>query len=159
MLTYVLLILGFVLLIKGADFFVMGSSSVAKLLKIPSVIIGLTIVAFGTSMPEASVSITAALAGKNALALSNVVGSNLFNLLVVIGCSALIRSMPIQASVLKKDFPVSIFATVLLLVMYIPTMYHGEKASMLSRVEGLILLALFIAYVVSTVKDALKARK
>lgn len=159
MLTYVLLILGFVLLIKGADFFVVGSSSVAKLLKIPSVIIGLTIVAFGTSMPEASVSITAAMAGKNALALSNVVGSNLFNLLVVIGCSALIRSMPIQASVLKKDFPVSIFATILLLVMYIPTMYHGEKASMLSRIEGLILLALFIAYVASTVKDALKARK
>lgn len=159
MLTYVLLILGFVLLIKGADFFVVGSSSIAKLLKIPSVIIGLTIVAFGTSMPEASVSITAALSGRNALALSNVVGSNLFNLLVVIGCSALIRNMPIQTSILKKDFPICISVTMLLLVMYLPTMYHGQKTSILSRTEGLILLVLFLFYVASTVKDALKARK
>ena len=76
---YVLLLVGFVLLIKGADFFVEGSSSVAKLLKVPSVIIGLTIVAMGTSAPEAAVSITAGLNGSNAIALGNVVGSNIFN--------------------------------------------------------------------------------
>ncbi len=159
MLTYILLILGFVLLIKGADFFVVGSSSVAKLLKIPSIIIGLTIVAFGTSMPEASVSVTAALAGKNALALSNVIGSNLFNLLVVAGCSALIKAMPVQASVLKKDFPFSIGITAILLLMCIPTAYQGEKASVISRLEGCILLLIFILYLAWTVRSALKARK
>lgn len=159
MLTYLFLILGFILLIKGADFFVVGSSSVAKILRIPSIIIGLTIVAFGTSMPEASVSITAALAGKNDLSLSNVLGSNLFNLLVVVGASALIRSMPVQRSVLKKDFPFSIIITVILLLLSIPTMYQGEKISILSRVDGLILLAIFIYYLATTVRDALKARK
>lgn len=158
-LTYLLLIVGFVLLIKGADFFVVGSSSIAKTLKIPSIIIGLTIVAFGTSMPEASVSITAALNGKNDLALSNVIGSNLFNLLVVIGCSALIKPMPIQKSVLKKDFPLSILITIILLIMCIPTMYLGGKVSVISRVEGAILLAIFLYYVISTVIAALKARK
>ena len=80
---YILLIIGFVLLIKGADFFVDGSSSVAKILKVPTIIIGLTVVAFGTSMPELSVSVTAALRGSNDLAVSNVLGSNIFNLLVV----------------------------------------------------------------------------
>ena len=78
-----LLVVGFVLLIKGADFFVEGSSSVAKMLKVPSIIIGLTIVAMGTSLPECAVSITASLTNNNALAVSNAVGSNIFNLMVV----------------------------------------------------------------------------
>lgn len=86
---YLLLLIGFVLLIKGADFFVEGSSSLAKILKVPSVIIGLTIVAMGTSAPEASVSINAALSGSNDIAISNVVGSNIFNGLVVVGICAL----------------------------------------------------------------------
>ena len=86
---YVLLVVGFVLLIKGADFFVEGSSSLAQILKVPSVVIGLTIVAMGTSAPEASVSINAALAGSNDIAISNVVGSNIFNGLVVVGVCAL----------------------------------------------------------------------
>ena len=87
---YLLLLIGFVLLIKGADFFVEGSSSLAKILKVPSVIIGLTIVAMGTSAPEASVSINAALSGSNDIAISNVVGSNIFNGLVVVGICAFI---------------------------------------------------------------------
>ena len=85
---YLLLLIGFVLLIKGADFFVDGSSSLARIMKVPSVIIGLTIVAMGTSAPEASVSINAALAGSNDIAISNVIGSNLFNGLVVVGVCA-----------------------------------------------------------------------
>ena len=88
---YLLLVLGFVLLIKGADFFVDGSSSVAKLLKVPSIIIGLTVVAMGTSMPEMSVSVTAAIQGSNDLAVSNVLGSNIFNVLMVLGCCAILR--------------------------------------------------------------------
>ena len=98
---YLLLILGFILLIKGADYFVDGSSSVAKLLKVPSIIIGLTVVAFGTSMPELSVSVTAAIKGNNDLAVSNVLGSNIFDLLVVLGCCALVN--PVFA---EKGIPV-----------------------------------------------------
>ena len=92
---YILLMLGFVFLIKGADYFVDGSSSVARLLKVPAIVIGLTVVAFGTSMPEFSVSFTAAMQGDNDLAVSNVLGSNIFNLLVVLGCCALVN--PVQA--------------------------------------------------------------
>ena len=88
MLKYLLLAVGFIFLVKGADYFVEGSSNIAKLLKVPSIIIGLTIVAMGTSLPEASVSINAAISGANELAVSNVIGSNIFNLLVVAGLSA-----------------------------------------------------------------------
>ena len=87
---YLLLLIGFVLLIKGADLFVDGSSSIAGILKVPSVIIGLTIVAMGTSAPEAAVSINAGLAGNSDISLGNIVGSNIFNLLVVIGACAVI---------------------------------------------------------------------
>ena len=91
----ILLAIGFVLLIKGADFFVDGSSAVAKLLRVPPIIIGLTVVAMGTSLPELAVSVTAAMSGNNALAVSNVVGSNIFNLMFVIGvCSMLAPPWP-----------------------------------------------------------------
>ena len=115
--TYVLLLVGFVLLIKGADFFVDGSSSVAKLLKVPPIIIGLTVVAFGTSMPEASVSITAAMRGENSLALSNILGSNIFNLMIVLGCSALMRPISSSRQVVKRELPFSIAITVLLAIL------------------------------------------
>lgn len=159
MIKFLFLLLGFFLLIKGADLFVEGSSSIARLLRIPSIIIGLTVVAFGTSMPEASVSVTAALAGKNDLSLSNVIGSNIFNLLIVVGVSAAMRPMKVQDSVLKKDFPFSILIAGLLLVMSIPTAYRGEKVSILSSLEGCILLIIFVAYLALTVRDALKARQ
>ena len=108
---YVLLIAGFVLLIVGADIFVEGSSAIAKLFKIPSIIIGLTIVAFGTSLPEASVSISAALAGSNDIAISNVIGSNLFNTLVVLGASALILPVRSNEAAVKKEIPFSLYST------------------------------------------------
>ena len=103
-----LLVLGFVLLIKGADYFVDGASSVAKKFRIPSIIIGFTIVAMGTSLPECAVSVTASLANNNALAISNVVGSNIFNLMVVCGASAIFAPLAIQKSTLLKEFPFSI---------------------------------------------------
>ena len=101
MLKYVLLIVGFVLLIKGADFFVDGSSSVAKILRVPPLIIGMTIVAMGTSLPETSVSVFASIAGKNDLAISNVVGSNIFNLMVVVGVCALLCPMAVRLKAKK----------------------------------------------------------
>lgn len=145
---YVLLILGFVLLIKGADFFVEGSSSVAKMLKIPSVVVGLTIVSIGTSLPEASVSIMAGLTGNNDIALSNVIGSNIFNLLVVIGVCGVIQSFATDRDIMKRDMPVTI-ATAAVLVLFI---INGS----ISRQEGAILLVLFAAYLVWLVRSALK---
>lgn len=102
----VLLVVGFVLLIKGADFFVEGSSSVAKMLKVPSIIIGLTIVAMGTSLPECAVSITASVTNNNALAVSNAIGSNIFNLMVVCGFCALFNPLYVEKSTLKKRISV-----------------------------------------------------
>lgn len=160
--AYLILIIGFILLIKGADFFVDGSSSIAKLLKVPAIVIGLTVVAFGTSMPEASVSITAALQGKNDLAVSNVIGSNIFNLLVVLGASAFVCPIKANASVLKKEFPFSIIAAIILLVMMIPLsvkeLLSGSGEFILGRIDGILLLVMFAAFVANAVRDALKYR-
>ncbi len=160
---YILLVIGFVLLIKGADFFVDGSSSVAKLLKVPTIIIGLTVVAFGTSMPELSVSVTAALKGSNDLAVSNVLGSNIFNLLVVLGCCALVNPVQAKWSLLKKEFPFSIFITVILFLLdsnfSIAKVISGEGPFVLGRASGILFLLLFLLFLYSTVKIALSARK
>lgn len=147
---YLLLILGFVLLVKGADFFVEGSSSVAKMFKIPSVVVGLTIVALGTSAPEAAVSITASLAGNNDMALSNIIGSNIFNLLVVIGVCAIIKGVDTPLDILKRDLPVNIGITALLLVI----LYDLK----VSRIEGLLLLACMVVYLIFVVTNAIKNR-
>lgn len=160
--NYILLVLGFVLLIKGADFFVDGSSSVAKLLKVPTIIIGLTVVAFGTSMPELSVSVTAALQGNNDLAVSNVLGSNIFNLLVVLGCCALVNPVQAKWSLLKKEFPFSIFITVILLLLNsdfsITKVLSANSTFVLGRFSGALLLALFAVFLMATVKTALTSR-
>ena len=145
-----LLVLGFFFLIKGADLFVDGSSSVAKIFKIPSVIIGLTIVSIGTSLPEAAVSISASLKGAYDLSIANVVGSNIFNLLGVVGVSAIICPFVIDKVIMKRDFPISIFSTLLLAVMLIDTT--------LSLVEAIILFVLFIGYLLLLVRSALKER-
>ncbi|MEE0862133.1 MAG: calcium/sodium antiporter [Lachnospiraceae bacterium] len=146
-----ILLVGFVLLIKGADFFVEGSSTVAKKLRIPSIIVGLTIVAMGTSLPELAVSTTASLAGNNAIAISNVVGSNMFNLIVVCGACALFAPLAITKDILKKDFPIAIGCGVLLLVM-------GIIGMEVCRIDGVILCVLFITYITILVRAALKAR-
>lgn len=138
----------FFLLVKGADYFVEGSSAVARLLKVPSVVIGLTIVAMGTSAPEAAVSITAGLAGSNELALSNVIGSNLFNLVLIVGVCALIRPFIVDQSIMKRDFPIAILSSILLLFFI--------RDDFLSRIEGLILLILMAAYLIMTVISAIR---
>ena len=159
---YILLIIGFVLLIKGADFFVDGSSSVAKILKVPTIIIGLTVVAFGTSMPELSVSVTASLRGSNDLAVSNVLGSNIFNLLVVLGCCALVKPVAAKWSLLKKEFPFSILITIILLLVdsdfSIMKILDGNQGFVLGRWAGLLFLILFVLYIYATVKSALRSR-
>lgn len=147
---YLLLLIGFVLLIKGADLFVDGSSSIAGILKVPSVIIGLTIVAMGTSAPEAAVSINAGLAGNSDISLGNIIGSNIFNLLVVIGACAVIFPAKSNEDILRRDLWWNIGVSILLFVLIL----DGR----ISRMEGLILLAVFIFYLGLMVRSAMKNR-
>ena len=113
----ILLIVGFALLIKGADVFVDGASNIAYNYKIPAVIVGLTIVAFGTSAPEAAISIKAALAGSNGISIGNVIGSNIFNILGVIGVSALLGTLTVDKVLIKRDFPFLVISTIGLLII------------------------------------------
>ncbi|MBR3866717.1 MAG: calcium/sodium antiporter, partial [Butyricicoccus sp.] len=148
--SIIFLLIGFVLLVKGADYFVSGASSVARRLRIPPVVIGLTIVAMGTSLPEASVSITAGFAGSNEIALSNVLGSNLFNTLVVLGASAFIRPFAVDRDILRRDHPVNTAVTILLLVLVLD--------GMLGRADGLLLLACMIVYLLVVIRASLRER-
>lgn len=151
---YVWLVIGFVCLIKGADFFVDGSSSIAKIFNVPTVIIGLTIVAMGTSAPETAVSISAALQGANEIAVSNVVGSNFFNLLMVVGICAILQPINITRALIKRDYPYSIFATILLLVfLVIGHIITGNPT--LTRADGIMMLIFFIAYLIMLIRSTL----
>lgn len=157
-LVVLFLVIGFVLLIKGADFFVEGSSSVAKRLHVPSIIIGLTIVAMGTSLPETAVSVSASITGNNELAVSNVVGSNIFNLMVVIGVCAMIATVNVAKETIKRDIPLSLICAGLLLLLGIVGL--GDKSSMtLGHLDGVIFIVAFAGYIFYMVKIALKASK
>lgn len=148
----VLLVVGFILLVKGADFFVEGSASVAKKLKIPSLVIGMTIVAMGTSLPECSVSIIASLNESNSLSISNAVGSNIFNLMVVCGICTLFIPLEVAKDTIKRDFPFSIACTLLLL-------FTGYTSMTLGRTEGIVFLVCFAFFILIMVKSAMKSRK
>ncbi len=150
--SIIMILVGFVLLIKGADFFVDGASQIAKKLKVPTLIIGLTIVALGTSLPELSVSVTAAMSGQNSLAISNVAGSNMFNLMMVLGICAILAPIPVGKDVMKRDYPFSIICAVLLAVM-------GFIGWTIGRVDGIILLILLVCYMGVMIQQALKVRK
>lgn len=147
-----LLLLGFILLIKGADFFVEGSASLARRYHIPTLIIGLTIVAMGTSLPELSVSVVASLEGNNSMSVSNVLGSNIFNLLVVLGFSACMQPIVVSKDVLRRDFPLSMLFTGFILLC-------GTLFSSLTRPIGIILITTFTLYLVNINMTAIKARR
>ena len=157
-LALVKLVIGFLLLVKGADCFVDGASSVAKKLRIPAFVIGLTIVAFGTSAPELAVSITAAMKGSNDIAIGNVVGSNIFNTLVVLGASAAITPIVVDKGMIKRDYPLSIFAAILLGVLALDTIFFKADVMSLGRLDGIILLIAFAGFMVMTVKAGMEGR-
>ena len=151
MLSFVMLVIGFVLLVWGADKFVEGASALARKMGVSPLLVGLTIVAFGTSMPELAVSVTAALRGANEIAVGNVVGSNMFNLLVVAGLSAVICPLVMDKMLLRRDWPLSIFAAVLLLVAIAPD-------HVIARWEGAVLLVIFAVILSRQIKAALNDR-
>ncbi len=134
-----LLVIGFTMLVKGADWFVDGSAGIAKKLGIPQLVIGLTIVAMGTSAPEAAVSINASLKGNAGIAIGNVLGSNILNILIILGISALLSTMAIQKSTLRYEIPYMIFVTVVLIAL-------GMTGEYVTRIEGVILWVLFLLY-------------
>ncbi len=149
--NYILLIIGFVLLVKCADVFVDGSSNLAKALKVPTLIIGLTIVAFGTSAPEAAVSITSSLKGQNDMALGNVVGSNICNILLVLGVSSLFNPLKAKKQIILKDFLFCLLSYLVLFVMVAGPFFLGEKLGVLSRSDGLVLMCFLIVYLYSLI--------
>ena len=143
-----LLIVGIILLVKGADLFVDGACDLSEKLKIPAYLVGITVVAFGTSLPEAAVSITAAIEGSNEIAIGNVIGSNIFNTLMVLGASALITPVMVKKALFARDFPFCIGITVLLLALIV---FPFGKTVSIARLEGCVFLAIFTVFMVYSI--------
>ena len=165
LLNILLLAVGFVLLVKGADYFVEGSSYIAKVLKVPTVIVGLTIVSLGTSAPELAVSVVAAIKGESAMSISNVIGSNMFNLLVVLGVCSLIKPVKVKESLLKFEFPFSIILTGLLLFLVSDKImpwnkneFDKDTIGALGRPAGIIILVIMVGFIFILIRSALKER-
>lgn len=147
-----LLILGFAMLVKGADWFVEGTSGIAEKFGIPQLVIGLTIVAMGTSAPEAAVSITAAMEGNAGITIGNILGSNILNILIILGITAVITRVSIQLSTLKYEIPYMILVTLILMVM-------GKTNGGISALEGIVLWILFLLYLSYLFVMAKKGKK
>jgi cation:H+ antiporter len=152
--NYILLIFGFILLIKGADLLVDGASSIAKRLKVSDLLIGLTVVAFGTSTPELFVNIIAAVKGTPAIAIGNILGSNIFNILLILGISSLIYPLVVTKGTVWKEIPLTLLAAVLVGIMANKILIFGKGMSGLSRIDGLVLLAFFAFFLFYLMKVA-----
>jgi cation:H+ antiporter len=146
MLTYLLFIIGFILLIKGADLLVNGASSIAKKMNISDLVIGLTIVAFGTSTPELFVNLFAASQGNTELAIGNILGSNIANILLILGVSAMIYPLTVKRSTIWKEIPFSLLAAVAIGIMANDRLINGKAFSEINRSDGLILIGFFIIF-------------
>ena len=145
-----LLVLGFVFLVKGSDWFVDGAAGIATKFGIPQLIVGLTIVAMGTSAPEAAVSITAAMNGSADITIGNIVGSNILNVLIILGLSAVVFPLTVDKDTIKFDIPVTIFATLLLIFL--------GKDGNATRIDGIILLVVFVTYLLILIRKAKKSQ-
>lgn len=151
-LQILLLIVGIIVVLKGADWLTDGASGVAERLGMPQIIIGLTVVAMGTSMPEFFVSLMSAINGTPDLAVGNIVGSNIFNALFIVGCAAMVAPIAIQHSTVKRDIPVAVFASVLLMAMMFDSDFHYDGH--ISRIDAAIMLIAFIIYMWCTLRGA-----
>jgi len=147
---YVLLIVGFVLLVKGADWLVEGASSVGRRLHVSDLVIGLTVVAFGTSAPELFVNLIASIKGNAAIAIGNIVGSNIANVFLILGVASLIYPLAAGRGTVWKEIPLSLLAAMLLGIMANDRLIDGAEDSILSRIDGLIFLAFFVIFIYYT---------
>ena len=158
MLTTTLFIAGFAALIKGADFLVDGASSVARRYRIPPIVIGLTIVAFGTSMPELFVNVFAALNGTADIAVGNIVGSNIVNILLILGVSALVARLTVSSDTVWKEIPMGLLAVVVLGAVANDILLGSATENVLTRGDGIVLIGFFIIFLYYTVGLALRQR-
>lgn len=158
-LQILILLAGFAFLLKGADFFVDGASAVAKAMKIPAIVIGLTIVSWGTSLPELAVSVTSALKGIDGIAIGNVVGSNIVNLMLIAGLTATIIPIQVEKSLIIRDLPFSILCAVLLILLSADIYFAKTAENMISRADGIILLLFFAVYMFMIVEFAFRNQK
>ncbi len=146
LLSTLLLIVGFVLLVKGADWLVSGASSLAKRFNISELVIGLTIVAFGTSAPELVVNVLASFKGANDIALGNIIGSNIFNLLFILGIAGLIYPIAVHRNTVWREIPYSMFAALVVLLMANDVFLDGNDNNIIDRTDGIMLLLFFVAF-------------
>lgn len=149
-LSFILFIIGFILLILGANFLVNGASSLAKRLSISGIVIGLTVVAFGTSTPELIVNIFGSLGGYNEIVYGNIIGSNIFNILVILGISGLIYPLTVEKNTVWKEIPFSLLAAILLFILVNDILILGLKRDELSRIDGLLFIGLFLVFIYYT---------
>ena len=154
----ILLIVGFVLLIKGADIFVDGASSTAQNFKVPKILIGLTIVAFGTSAPELAVSIKALSSGNSDMVLGNIIGSNILNILLILGVAALIHPIVVKRQTVIKELPICLLITLLLVTLITDHLFAGASENYFSRADGITTLLFFAVFVYYLIDSALKSR-
>jgi cation:H+ antiporter len=152
MLVYVLFAVGFVLLIKGADWLIEGAADIARKFRIPEIVIGLTVVAFGTSAPELAVNIIASVKGNNGLAIGNIVGSNIANILLILGLSAMIRELQVKSATVWREIPFSLFAALILGYIVNDSMSGNSSIDLVSRADGLVLIALFGLFLFYTIR-------
>ena len=156
--SIILLLVGFVLLIKGADFFVDGAVSIANNCKMPKVLIGLTIVAFGTSAPELAVSLQALASGSTDMVLGNVIGSNIINILLILGLAACVRPLRIRKNTIKKEIPIAILISSLLVVLFLDIQLKSGEVNQITRSDGIAILLFFAVFLYYLISSALRSR-
>ncbi len=157
-LLYVLFALGFALVVKGADWLVDGASAIAKRFNVPDLAIGLTIVAFGTSAPELAVNIFSSISGNTDIAIGNILGSNIFNILLILGISALIYPLSVGKGTVWKEIPMSLLAAVLVGVLANDAFFSKNGVSALGRVDGIVFLVFFAVFIYYTFGVAKRGR-
>ncbi|MBO7720152.1 calcium/sodium antiporter [Candidatus Saccharibacteria bacterium] len=158
-LNILVLVVGFVLLIKGADFFVDGASSTASNLRVPKMLIGLTIIAFGTSAPELAVSIKALASGETDMVLGNVIGSNILNILLILGVAAMIRPLRIKSNTIRKEIPITILISTLLVVLFLDIQLKSGDTNQITRSDGIAILLFFCIFVYYLINMAMRDHK
>lgn len=158
-LDIILLVVGFIALIKGADIFVDGSSSTAQNFKVPKMLIGLTIVAFGTSAPEFAVSMSALASNSSDMVLGNVIGSNILNILLILGLTAIINPIKIKSATVKKELPLTLLISILLAVLMLDTKLAGATVNMLTRADAIVISLFFTVFIYYLITLAKKGSK
>ncbi len=158
-LQIILLVIGFILLIKGADLFVDGASSTATNFRVPKTLIGLTIIAFGTSAPELAVSIKALASGSTDMVLGNVIGSNVLNILLILGLAAVIHPLSIKTDTIKKEIPICILISTLLVTLFLDVELKSGSANLITRSDGITVLLFFAVFLYYLISMAIKGRK